>query len=59
MSDAAPNALWHTVVTHIGGVAHVRRFGPDHVVAGSDYVIEVPAGSSVVIRHVDTPRQDG
>jgi hypothetical protein len=42
----------HTVVTRVDGTTVVQHFGPGHVVEGSVQVIDVPAGYTVVIRHL-------
>lgn len=48
-----PETVGHTIVhTDEGGVTHTQRLGREHVVEGSDRVIEVPAGTRIIIRHV-------
>lgn len=52
MPEDTLDHLGHTVVTHLNGEAHVQHYGPEHVVLGSEQIIEVPAGTTVIIRHV-------
>lgn len=47
-----PDAVAHTEIIYVDGKAHTQHFGPGHIVDGSVRVIEVPAGETVVIRHV-------
>ena len=55
----------HTIVFHHDGIAHVQHFGSGHVVEGSETIIDVPVGTTVVIRHIkaaevgDCIREDG
>lgn len=44
--------IGHTVIQHRDGETHVQHLGPEHVVEGSISIIEVPAGATVVIRHI-------
>ncbi len=49
-----PAVLGHTeVIHHPDGSVSTRRYGPGHVVPGSVRVIDVPAGVTVVVRHLD------
>ena len=45
--------LGHTeIIHHPDGTVSTRRYGPEHIVPNSVQVIEVPAGTVVVIRHI-------
>ena len=51
MSDT--QLAWHTVVTHDeNGIVHIQRRGPDHVVEGSERIIDLLPGEVAVIRHM-------
>ncbi len=47
-----PEPVAHTVIVHDGQSASVQHFGPAHVVDGSERVVDLPAGYTLVIRHI-------
>lgn len=48
--------IGHTVIHHVNGEAVVQHYGPEHIVDGSERIIDVPAGTRVFIRHI-LPRE--
>ena len=51
--DPAPHPhLAHNLVTYQDGVLQVQHIGEGHVVPGSEQIIDVFAGTTLVIRHV-------
>lgn len=48
----------HTVITrNAEGRTDVQHFGAGHVVEGSEIVVEVPVGATLVIRHFHNPNE--
>ena len=48
-----PSVLWHSVVVHDErGVEHRQSMGEPHEVEGSSIWVDVPAGATVILRHL-------
>jgi len=57
MANDEPKPIAHTVILHDGFDTHIQHYGPSHVVDGSERVIDLPPGYTLVIRHVSATEQ--